>query len=602
MFEIRDLKPSIADRFAARVSAWPAWRSPFGVLCRTFFAQFFTSEVVTSDMRLRQAMSGVLAFLLMPGMMMMSGGLKELDKVELQARHLHASGMLEPVLAFLAAALITYSMVTVSFIAVLEWDALGFDRRDAMVLGPLPVSGSSIIGAKLAALGALLVAVSASINLMPTVSFALSTAAFFGPIAFGRYLAAYVAATIGIAVFAFATIVTIRGTITLVAGPHLASRLGALLQFLFAGALLTLLFLGITARPGQARLILFEAGSADWLPTGWFLALFERVRGGEQPELASRAWRAVLGTTAALAGAVLVCVAGFKRQSQLALAPSPSVGTFAGVRVGRALTRLMTPGDPVAQATAAFILRTLARCRAQQELIAINAALGAAIVIAGFVRGPHDLASLTHPRTATLWIPLVLAYSVTIGLRASFYVPSELRCSWMFHANGPYPTTAYWSAIRASMIAFVVPPTAIAAAAILTPLVGWRMAAIHTLSMCAVAIFLIELVALTISFVPFTRAYPPGHANLKSLWWLYVLGLFAFAYWPARIALSSIQDPAQMIEMAAALAVAISALEIIGRRRSVHWSAQAPVEQGDDPDSITVLDIGTLIQRTHADR
>ena len=152
------------------------------------------------------------------------------------------------------------------------------------------------------------------------------------------------------------------------------------------------------------------------------------------------------------------------------------------------------------------------------------------------------------------------------------------------------------------MIAFVVPPTAIVAAAILTPLVGWRMAAIHTLSMCAVAIFLIELVALTISFVPFTRAYPPGHANLKSLWWLYVLGLFAFAYWPARIALSSIQDPAQMIEMAAALAVAISALEIMGRRRSVHWSAQAPVEQEDDPDSITVLDIGTLIQRTHADR
>ena len=145
-----------------------------------------------------------------------------------------------------------------------------------------------------------------------------------------------------------------------------------------------------------------------------------------------------------------------------------------------------------------------------------------------------------------------------------------------------------------------MPPTAIVAAAILTPLVGWRMAAIHTLSMCAVAIFLIELVALTISFVPFTRAYPPGQANLKSLWWLYVLGLFAFAYWPARIMLSSIQDPAQMIEMVAALAVAISALEIIGRRRSV--PAEAPDEQGDDPQSITMLDIGTVVQRLHADR
>ena len=42
-------------------------------------------------------------------------------------------------------------MVTVGFLAVLEWDALAFNRRDAKVLGPLPLPGSTIIGAKLAA-------------------------------------------------------------------------------------------------------------------------------------------------------------------------------------------------------------------------------------------------------------------------------------------------------------------------------------------------------------------------------------------------------------------------------------------------------------------
>jgi hypothetical protein len=139
VLELRDSRPSITDGFTAHAAAWPAWHSPFGVLCRTFFAQFFTSEIVTSDMRLRQAMTGVLAFLLMPGVMMMTGGVRELEMVALRARHLHASGMLEPVLGHLASALITYSLVTVSFIAILEWDALGFDRRDAMVLGPLPI-------------------------------------------------------------------------------------------------------------------------------------------------------------------------------------------------------------------------------------------------------------------------------------------------------------------------------------------------------------------------------------------------------------------------------------------------------------------------------
>src|SRR4029077_13042111 len=116
-----------------------------------------------------------------------------------------------------------------------------------------------------------------------------------------------------------------------------------LLQFLSVGALLTFLLLIITARPGQARLRFFDAGTADWMPTGWFLALFGLVRGAAQPELVARAGRAVLATTTALAGAVLVSVAGFQRQSQLALAPSPSVGTFARVRVGGALVRLMAP-------------------------------------------------------------------------------------------------------------------------------------------------------------------------------------------------------------------------------------------------------------------
>jgi hypothetical protein len=157
--------------------------------------------------------------------------------------------------------------------------------------------------------------------------------------------------------------------------------------------------------------------------------------------------------------------------------------------------------------------------------------------------------------------------------------------------NPPEPVSALWSAVRASMITVVVPPTALVAGAILVPLVGWRMAAIQTLGTCAVVVFLLELVALTIEFVPFTRPYPPGHANLKSLWWLYLLGLFAFAYWPARIELSSIKNAAPLFEMIASLAVAIGALEIVGRRRTARLYVQGQEDWMDDPFSVTVLDI-----------
>jgi hypothetical protein len=122
---------------------------------------------------------------------------------------------------------------------------------------------------------------------------------------------------------------------------------------------------------------------------------------------------------------------------------------------------LITAGDGVAHGTADFILLTLVRNRVQQELIAINVGLGAAVVIAALARGARDLPSLAHPRTAVLWIPYVLAYALTIGLRAAFFVPSELRGSWTFRVISPKSATAYWSAIRASMMAVVLPPTAL---------------------------------------------------------------------------------------------------------------------------------------------
>ena len=68
---------------------------------------------------------------------------------------------------------------------------------------------------------------------------------------------------------------------------------------------------------------------------------------------------------------------------------------------------------------------------AQQTLIAMNAAVGVAIVLAAVVWVP-DLVALARPRMAVLWTPLVLAFWMTVGLRAAFFVPSELPASWTF--------------------------------------------------------------------------------------------------------------------------------------------------------------------------
>jgi hypothetical protein len=497
-------------------------------------------------------------------------------------------------LAWLAFILVTYSMVTVGFITVCVWEALSFTRRDAMVLGPLPLRGTTIVAAKLAALGAFLLGTATAVNVLNAVAFgATTTSNPFVETGLVRYFISPMVATLMAATFVFAAIVTIRGALSLLGGVRLIAALGSLLQFLFVVALLC--FVMLIAQSYTSRPAFLESGAA-WNPAIWFVGLFERLRGSASPEWIPLARRALLGTLIAVFGAATVAVVGFRRQMQLALTPPARIGPIGAANLSRTLARWIVGADAVSRATSDFILLTIARNRQQQGPIAINVAIGAAICLAGLSRGEIDLASLTRPRTAVLWIPLVLVYWSAIGMRASFFVPSELPASWSFRANAPKATSAYWSAVRASMIAAVAPPAMAFTLLLLGPLLGWRVAAWHALVVCSLAILLAELLALTINFVPFTRAYQPGHANLKTRWPLYALGMYGFAYWPARVTLWMLGSSAALLWMVAGIAAAIVALEIVGRYTSIKRSVQAGEDAGVDRWDETLLDIGRVVR------
>ena len=197
-----------------------------------------------------------------------------------------------------------------------------------------------------------------------------------------------------------------------------------------------------------------------------------------------------------------------------------------------------------------------------------------------------------QPRTIVLWIPLLVGYWMTIGVRASFFVPSELAAAWTFRANGPAATRAYWAGTRAAMMAFVMPPSALIAALVTTPLLGWRIAAWHAAFVVVMVAALIELVALTIDALPFTRPYRPGHANLKARWPIYLLGMFAFAAWPAGIELHT-SGVANVRLLAYGLAAAI-VLDLIGRRLGRRWSIEPPPEFAEDYSEVAVLNISAV--------
>lgn len=567
-----------------------ASRSTFVVLWRTFFAQFFTSETVGSDFQLRNMMAGVVAFLLVPGVFFTVDLFFEYQAVAIRALALHQPGRITDWLEWMMFVFATYSMATIGFVAVFEWDALGFDRRDAMVLGPLALRERTVVAAKVSALGALLLATSLAVALPNAFVFAFATADQLGAAALGRHFAAHAVASVSAATFVFAAMVAVRGTAGLLAGPRLAAPLGTLFQFAFVAALLGLVILSpyVLRVPHRA---LVNPEVTGWLPPAWFVGVFEWIRGSPRLFVAALSRRALVALPVALAAALIVSVAGYRRELRRALSPARSHGALGRVRLARAIARRLGGRSAPAHATAEFILLTLARNRAQQALLAVNVAVGLGAVAAGLVTRHGSPSALLVPRTAVLWIPLVLVSAAAAGLRAAFFVPSELPAAWIFDAHGSGDLRDCRRAVLVSTIALLAPAAALMSIA-LVPIAGWAAALWNALVATAVVGLLAEAMTFTTGLVPFTRAYEAGHARLRTRWPLYVIGLLAFAYLPARLEVRLLGHPAWLASLVASLTALALALHGLGPRLAKGWSPRRSEPRADDLYRTTILDIG----------
>ena len=553
-----------------------AVNTPFKILWRVFVEQFAANESATSDMQMRRAIIGVVTFLITPGLFLMMRTTSSYELMLKVARARNTPEIIETHLAQLAVLFVSYSMITTGLLTVFIWDTLVFNKRDAMVLGPLPLRGSTIVGAKLAALATFLVGTALAVNVTSGVPFALVTGGPEGHML--RHLAGHLVGTIGGAVFIFSTLVIVRGLLVLLVSPQFAETAGSYLQFVFLSGVLC--FMMVPAAMGEMT-----------PPISWFAALVELVRGSHAESITPLAGHAITALPVAVAGAIAVTVAGYWSQMRSALAPSARVAATARVR--RRIAALITGSDRVARGTSDFVLTTLARSRVQQAPIAIAAALGVAIISVALGTREGGLAELRTPRTVVLWIPIVLGYWIVVGLRASFVLPTELKAAWAFRVHSRLPSVSYWSGVRAAMLAFAIGPALVVDALVVLPLLGWRVAAIHALIVALAIAIAAQFASLLVDGVPFTRAYPQGHAKLKTRWQFYLLGMWAIAYLPVQMELAVLGDVWGLVVLMVKGLAVLGVLEIAGRYRARKWTLSPDSELDDaDPEALTFLNLG----------
>jgi len=145
--------------------------SQFPALLRHFFGRFFDNEFVARNADMHVTVTKMLALLASPGLLLPCFRYTTYLKLEHAPLEVRA-----PVMWFDRCFFLSFSMLVMGAVTVIEWDTLFPDHRDYASLIPLPIRARTIFFGKVGALALFLVAFTVAVNggstvLFPIVSF-----------------------------------------------------------------------------------------------------------------------------------------------------------------------------------------------------------------------------------------------------------------------------------------------------------------------------------------------------------------------------------------------------------------------------------------------
>jgi hypothetical protein len=473
------------------------------------------------------------------------------------------------------------SSCAIGLIAVVLWDTLFPSRRDAVVLGPLPVAPSSQIAGRLLGLGALFVAFTVALNAVPSIVFPLVSAPDVESLP--RLVAGHAVAGMTANAFVFFSVTSIQGLILIAGGPRLSSRLGSAAQGI---ATLLVLFAILFLGGLQERMVAAfrdpaaHAAALTWFPLAWFSGLYETITHG-RPLPAGVAARAVLAATAPLALTVAVYVLGYKRLMARAIETRGRRRQAAGIRLAGSLLRRTVLRDSEVQAVSSFLVRVLARSPRHRMLVSAAVGGALAVIAAGVVPDVlrHGGAVFAAPTSSVLAAPLVLSAALAVSLRLVMTIPVDPMARWVLQ-TAPLSPRRVDAATHRSFLLLVLPPVAVLAFATAWPLWGLAIATRHAAFSTALALLLCEVLLHRFRGVPCARPYVPGGTHLHVLWPGYLAVFIIYTYGMAAIERAL---PEWTVLMAAAASAV--ALVIWTTRRWRRRSETAVAFEPDLPDT-----------------
>ena len=433
--------------------------------------------------------------------------------------------------------------------ALMVWDALALEARDAAILGPLPIAARTITHAKLAAAIVFGAVLTVALNAVPSVLYpAFLTVNIRGiaGAAILRLIAAHATTVTMAGLLGFFGILAIRGMLRLL-GDQPFRRASNGVQSALVVSMVTALLLAPTVRARDVRHWVGDAVVPPW-PVGpvlWYLGVNETLAGhvvAETPivlpprmpsiaslnrdnQVARAAYRPLLPPFAALARRAWVSL---PLVTALALTtflwtnrrlPDQSAGVPAPSRIRASVRRMaerFTHKDPEAEAGFFFALQTLTRSAPHRTILAIAVAAG--LTHALLVLAQSDGRSLDSQATpvGVFAIAIMLLLVLVAGVAYAVAVPAELAANWTIQMAWLGDERRYLAGVkRAAMLLAAV--LLVLLLPLHVALLGMVVAIVHSLLSLLLAVAALDALFLPYRKLPFACSFVPLE-NPKIVW------------------------------------------------------------------------------------
>ncbi len=476
--------------------------------------------------------------------------------------------------------LVATTMLLVGVFSVLSWDSAYPDRRDVLVLAPLPVRPSTIFFAKLASIaaatGATVILFNAADGLMLPFALAPSTATpldLLLSLSFYQRIAAYWITVFAAGAFVLLCLLAIQG----IAGQlprRIHLQVSALLQMAVFVTLVGGFFLQPAIATGQELLAPRNQNWLAWCPSYWFAALFQEMSGlliaGIAPQLTALANRALAGLSAAAIAAGAAFVLSYFRTLRK-IAEQPDI-------VSRARRRIALPpmGNSLVTAICHFAIRTVMRSRQHRMLLSFYAGMGFGVVIL-FAKIPVAQMlskAAAHEPWRQVSLPLLASSFVMlcfwlVGTRIVFGIPLELKANWIFRTTQIRATEQYREASRRAAYLLGIAPVWLGCAALFLRSWPWHLAIQHLVVLGLAGVVLTELSLRSIAKIPFTCSYLPGTSHVHITFVLCLMLGLNIIFWSADFERHAFFRPGHYAGMIAVLLAAAVCLR---------WKAHAKID------------------------